>query len=86
MVATDVLRSAYTFPAEDVRQGHLGYLLAWLETSGSRDERLAAASEAERHSIATNLDPDLERKLEDVKEWGHADRAGRRRTAASTRI
>src|SRR4051812_15750055 len=26
---TDALRSSYTFPAEDARQGHLGFLLAW---------------------------------------------------------
>src|SRR5437879_4663342 len=32
IVATEALRSAYTFPAEDVRQGHLGFLLAWLTT------------------------------------------------------
>jgi hypothetical protein len=79
MSAADALRTAYTFPAEDVRQAHLGYLLAWLQTRGSRDRRLDAASEAERHSIGTNLDPPIERELDDVvASWGVADRAGRR--------
>jgi hypothetical protein len=61
MVAADVLRNAFTVPAEDARQGHLGFLLAWLGTPGGRDARHRAATEAERRSIATNLDPDLER-------------------------
>jgi hypothetical protein len=62
MVATAALQEAYTFPAETTRQGHLGFLLAWLETSGGRDTRMAAAAEAERLSIATNVDPAIERE------------------------
>lgn len=61
IVATEALRSAFTFPAEDVRQGHLGFLLAWLNAKGGREARLAAAMEAERRSIATSLDPSIER-------------------------
>jgi hypothetical protein len=84
-VATDALRSAYTFPAEDTRQGHLGYLLAWLTTNGDRDKRLQAASQAERSSIATNLDPDVERSIEDtVDSWGKADRAGKKAFATKS--
>lgn len=59
-VATDALRESFTFPAEDTRQAHLGFLLAWLETRGGREARMAAAAEAERHSIATSLDPSFE--------------------------
>lgn len=62
MSASDVLRSAFDFPAEDVRQAHLGFLLAWLETRGGRDHGLAAALEAERLPVATALQPELERK------------------------
>lgn len=63
MVATDALRAAFTFPAETVRQAHLGFLLAWLEEKGGRDARLEAAREAERLSIATSLDPAEERDV-----------------------
>lgn len=61
MVGTEALRESYTFPAEDVRQGHLGYLMAWLETKGGRDARMKAATEAEALSIATSLIPEVER-------------------------
>lgn len=40
MVAKSVLRSCYTFPASELRQSHLGYLLAWLEQKGNREKRL----------------------------------------------
>lgn len=60
-VATEALRAAWTFPAEDVRQGHLGFLLAWL-APGTREERAARAAEAERLPVATSLDPNLERE------------------------
>jgi hypothetical protein len=74
MIGTDALREVYTFPAEDVRQAHLGYLFAWLETSGDRSTRLRAAQNAERLSVATSLDPTLERdKLDEiVKLWASA--------------
>lgn len=55
MVASRVLREAYTFPAEDIRQSHLAYLMAWLETKGDLEKRLAATAQAERQSIATRL-------------------------------
>lgn len=61
MVATDVLKQAYTFPAEDIRQGHLGFLLAWLKTRGDRAARMRRAETAERVSISTSLNPDEER-------------------------
>jgi hypothetical protein len=71
MAATDALRATYIFPSEDVRQAHLGYLLAWLETSGKRDKRLAAAQEAEEHSTSTSLDPAIEREVIEplVEKW-----------------
>lgn len=76
MVASDALRSAYTFPSEEVRQGHLGFLLAWLEAKGNRDTRLAAALEAEQQAVAASLAPELERStLESaVEAWGIANR------------
>jgi hypothetical protein len=83
MAATDALQTAYTFPADPVRQAHLGYLLAWLETRGGRDRRLRAAQEAEVHSISTSLDPLLERDTLDklVERWGDASKAGDTRKA-----
>ena len=78
MAASDALRSCYTFPSSDLRQSHLGYLLAWLETRGGRERRLKAAQEAEQRSISISLDPALERdELADlVERWGEAHRAG----------
>jgi hypothetical protein len=61
MAASRVLTGAYTFPAETTRQGHLGFLLAWLQTKGGRDARMAAATEAERLAVSTSLDPAMER-------------------------
>lgn len=66
VVATSALRDAFTFPAQDLRQGHLGFLLAWLETSGDRDDRDAAARRAERRAMGTSLDPELEADLAKV--------------------
>lgn len=79
MSASEALRMAYDFPAEDTRQAHLGFLLAWLDHRGSRDEGLAAALAAEREPISTALLPELERnelgRLVDA--FNDARRAGR---------
>ncbi len=81
MSAAEALRNSHTFPAEDARQAHLGYLLAWLETDGNREQRLARAGVAEQQSMATALDPTLEReRLEPlVAEFNEAERAGAER-------
>lgn len=78
MSAGDVLRSAYDFPAEDIRQAHLGFLLAWLEHRGDRDRGLAAALEAEKQPVATALLPAFEREelSPRVEEHNEARRAG----------
>ena len=60
--ATDALRSAYVFPTSPVRQSHVGHLLAWLQAEGSRDDRWAAAHEAERLSVSTVVEPETERR------------------------
>lgn len=76
MVASDVLSEAFTFPADDLRQGHLGFLLAWLTTKGDGATRAAAAEDSERHSMSTNLDPEFERtELEPEVELFNAARA-----------
>lgn len=62
ITATRALTETYTFPAETTRQGHLGFLLAWLQAKGGRDARMQAAESAERLSVAANLDPKLERE------------------------
>lgn len=63
MLATDALTESYTFPCEPVRQGHLGYLMAWLETSGDGAARMKAAAAAELKPVSTNLDPTFERDV-----------------------
>jgi hypothetical protein len=89
MLGTDALRAVYTFPAEDARQGHLGYLLRWLG-EGSRDERLDAAITAERKSIATTMAPTTESdRLEPaLTRWTEAKRGDDERamTAAAREI
>jgi hypothetical protein len=76
--ATEMLTHSFTFPSDPVRQAHLGFLLAWKETTGRRDRRLDAAMAAERLPVSTSLDPALEREdLEPhVDRWREADRAG----------
>ena len=61
IAATEALRNSYVFPATPVRQTHLGYLLGWLNGGTNRDTRLAAALAAEKLSMATVLDPHIER-------------------------
>ncbi|MGZ5473786.1 MAG: hypothetical protein ACXWG4_07455, partial [Thermoanaerobaculia bacterium] len=61
VVATEALRGAFTFPAEDARQGHLGYLLAWLDESEAGEAKQKALDTAERLSISATLDPSVER-------------------------
>lgn len=75
LVASDVLKGAYCFPIEDVRQAHLGALLAWLQTRGARSKRLAAALRAERLPMAVSLDPSLERDRLNapVADWNALD-------------
>jgi hypothetical protein len=88
IAATDALRLTYTFPAEDVRQAHLGYLLGWLETSGKRERRLQAAQEAEEHSVSVSLDPAIERDVLEplVEKWNDHRLGSRVRAAAKTEI
>lgn len=78
MPATDALTESYTFPCETVRQGHLGYLLAWLETKGNRTARMKAAASAELKPVSTNLDPAFEREALAplVESWNEAEKAG----------
>jgi hypothetical protein len=80
MAASDALRESYTFPCEEIRQGHLGYLLAWLETRGNLQTRLAAVELAERRSISTSLDPAVERDdlAERVERFAEARREVRK--------
>ena len=76
MVATQALKEFFVFPAQDVRQGHLGFLLAWLNPDVDRNARMKSAIEAERHSVSASLDPDLERITEPLLEsWLEARRA-----------
>ncbi len=74
--ATRRLRDAFAIPAEDVRQQHLGFLLAWLSGEGSRDARVAAARLAEAASVGVTLSPDVERSvLEPLVQRWNAHRA-----------
>lgn len=59
--ATTRLREAFTFPAEPMRQAHLGFLLGWLK-DGTVDARTAAALAAEKQSVSDTLDPSFERE------------------------
>jgi len=59
--ASAVLRDHFVFPADDMRQQHLGFLLAMMNTDGSFDERMQAAEAAEEFSVSHTLTPELER-------------------------
>lgn len=76
--ATQLLRQAYEFPADDLRQGHLGFLLAWLQTKGSSVARIDAAAKAEARAVSTALDPTIDRdELEPLVDAYNAATAGR---------
>jgi hypothetical protein len=75
MVASAALTSLWSFPSEDTRQGHLGYLLGWLGVGLEKGlDRGQAAAEAERTAVSTTLDPEIERKeLQPlVENWNEA--------------
>jgi hypothetical protein len=78
LVGSGVLKDAYVFPSDPVREAHLGYLLAWLRAKGGRETRLRAAMEAEQLTVATTLDPSLEREEldESVERWKEAEKTG----------
>ena len=59
--ATQLLRQAYAFPADDLRQSHLGFLLAWLGTPGGAAARIDAAAKAETLAVSTALDPAVDK-------------------------
>ena len=86
VVATRALTESFTFPAQNVRQQHLGYLLAWLDPEGDRDARTQAATDAERLSVSTSLDPVLERDKTErlVARWGRVRQLGEEDLTAST--
>lgn len=88
MAATDALRGTYIFPAEDIRQAHLGYLLAWLDTNGTREKRLLAAQTAEEHSISISIDPAVERDELDplVAQWNDKTLSSRAQNSAKANI
>jgi hypothetical protein len=86
MVGTEALRESFSFPATDLRQGHLGFLLAWLQEEGDREARMKAAAKQEQRPIATTLDPAVERdELQPrVDQWNEAFRGGQE--GAATRV
>lgn len=81
MVATQALTDSFTFPAQDARQGHLGFLLAWLDSEGNRGARWQAATLAEHESVSSSLDPVFERDHTEnlVDDWREARKQGDQR-------
>lgn len=79
IVASDALTTAFDFPSSPVRHAHLGHLLAWMGREKTRESRHRAATEAEKSSVATTLDPEFERtELESlVERWNAPPREQR---------
>jgi hypothetical protein len=63
LTATEVLRSMFTFPATPARQGHLGFLIAWLVEHGDRNLRHQSATNAEERAVSTSIDGEFERRV-----------------------
>ncbi len=59
--ASRALRSAYTFPVDDLRAAHLGLLIALTTPDLDLEALGKVAEEAEALSVSTTLDPVLER-------------------------
>lgn len=76
MSAAASLRDTFYFPSASIRQAHLGHLLGWLNGGSSRDQRLVVATRAEEDSVATSLNPEVERRTLDseVERWNNAQR------------
>ena len=76
--ASEALREAFVFPAQDARTAHSGYQLALLSTPGGREARFAAATDAERLTVSPTMDPTTDRdQLNDlVDRWQSARRVG----------
>ena len=85
---TRALREAWAVPAEDLRQQHLGFVLAWLTAQGDRDARGAAAELAEREAVGITLDPTLERDVLEphLTAWNDARKSGRDDVASAAEI
>jgi hypothetical protein len=77
--APQALRSAYTFPAEDIRQEHLGFLLPWIQPGLTVEQRRELAHKAEQHAVSASLDPAIERdQLEPlVSRWNAVSKNGK---------
>lgn len=80
LLASDVLKSLYIFPASLARHGHLAFLLEWLVDHGSRAARREAATRAEQLAVSTSLDGAFENQrvvdlLKRFAESHHTDRA-----------
>ncbi|MFF0945021.1 hypothetical protein ACFYE2_12465 [Kocuria sp. CPCC 205300] len=82
--ASAALGKAYVFPTQDARTAHLGYQLAWLETSGNLAERMAAAGTAEGLTVSPTLDPRLER--DELSPLVEKFQAGRREGANVSKL
>jgi hypothetical protein len=84
--ASAALREGFTFPVDDLRQQHLSLLLALLGEHPTREEREAAAEDAERWSVSASLDPKLERdELEpEVERYTDARRQEKQRQMAAS--
>jgi hypothetical protein len=86
--ATARLREAFAIPAEDVRQAHLGFVLAWIETSGSREARIEAARAAELESVGVTMSPDYEEKrfVALLKRWTQSRQDAAAQAEISARV
>ncbi len=60
--SSGALRDHFVFPVDDIRQQHLGFLLAMVNTGGSLADRMEAAEVAEGLSVSHTLSPELERE------------------------
>ncbi|KLN34188.1 hypothetical protein FB00_13500 [Cellulosimicrobium funkei] len=76
--ASQALRDAFVFPAQNARSAHLGYLLAWLTADGSRADHIEAATAAEGLTVSPTLDPTVERDTlsKPVEAWNLSRRDG----------
>lgn len=86
--ATKALREAWAIPAEDLRQQHLGFVLAWLAAEGDRDARALAAEHAEASAVGVTLDPALEHDTLEplLSSWNAARQQGREDDASASSI
>lgn len=88
VLATQALKESFFFPADNLRQAHLGFLLSWLRDDIDSEERFRLAQEEEKIPISATLAPEVEKDFleKPVSIYGRHDTPADTKKWASSNI